>query len=280
MNIKGSKPETQKILQHEHGKTLCISLLSAFFSLVLFAAVAFSLYTLTVLPAYTASVANPLLSVAYYALFSCGVIFSLFFLSMIQFNKKRWFLENAVRCTRADAFFRRERLGLRMRAFYLYLFKKAMALLTLLLFETPFFICAAVLWYSLENRGIYRSVAVIALSLAAALFIAGIYFAAVSFQRYALCEQLLFCNKKMTVVEAVAKSRALTDGHKFKIWNYKLSFSLWAVSCLLAVPAFYVFPYINQAYGSLSFELLKDEDIPALSAAPIIFMKPADAKQG
>lgn len=273
MSLKDTKLEAQKILQDEKGKLFFAGLLSFVFSSLSLACAVFTFSMLFLLRGWAAS-QDRRLAAALYPLFGLASVFSLFFFCTAGCNKKRWFLENALRPIGLPEWFRREGTGFRLRCFALFLLKRAAVFFIFLCFELPCLLCLFGLWHGLSHGGVYESALWLTLGLAAALFITGLCFTGLVCQKYELAEALLFCSEKMTARGALRRSKTLTDGLLVQIWRYKLSFSLWALSCLLLLPAGFSAAYINQAYGALRRFLLGGEVGEALSPAPIVFTKP------
>ena len=91
MDIKRCTIDSQDILRHENARAFFVCLLSFVLSLLILGATLFgvySLYTVSGLDKEKYSV--PILSLLY-ALFSSEVTVSLFALSAVSYNRKRWF---------------------------------------------------------------------------------------------------------------------------------------------------------------------------------------------
>lgn len=275
MNIASAKIESQKILQSERKKTFFVSIMSAFFTLTMLGAAIFGIYFISILGSYNKIVGNSTLLISFYALFALEVIISIFLLSVISFNKRRWFFENAYHKNKIRRFFRVERFKVRLKLFFIFIFKKVMNIVWLILFEIPFTILAGVVAYYTQNGGMYRKTFILCLILSAIIFIIGLYFSLVFVQKYSLCELLIYCDKSTSIIDSIKKSKSLTDGSRFKLLNYKLSFALWALSCIFILPSIYASPYINQSLGSLHLKYLEKENPLSKKDIPIIFMKAA-----
>lgn len=278
MNIAYAKIESQKILQTERKKTFLISLISFFLTLIMLGAAIFGIYFAGMLDSYSKAVDNTFMLLTFYALFTLEVIISVFVLSVISFNKKRWFFENAYHKNRASRFFGIEKFTVRLKLFFIYVFKKVMNIVWLILFEIPFITTVIAIAYYTQNGGMYRRTFILSLILSSVLFIAGFYFTLASVQKYSLCELIIYCNKDINIIEAVKKSKSLTDGSRFRLLNYKLSFALWLLSCIFILPAIYALPYINQSMGTLYLKYLEKYNPLSKKDIPVIFMKAAGSK--
>lgn len=278
MNLAFAKIEAQKILQSERKKTFFVSLLSIVFTLTMLSAAVFGIYCINMLGSYDKISGNIIMLISFYALFSLEVIISIFILSVISFNKKRWFFENAYHKNNIRRFFASEPFKVRLKSFYFFVFKKVMNIVLFILYEIPFITVIGAIIYYTQNSGIYRRIFILSLIFSAVLFFTGLYFALASMQKYYFCELLLYCNKDLSVINAIKKSKSLTDSSRFRLINYKLSFCLWTLSCILILPAFYALPYINQSFGAVGLKYLEKFNPLSAKDIPIIFMTSAESK--
>lgn len=103
------------------------------------------------------------------------------------------------------------------------------------------------------------------------LFLLGLYFGAVLSKTFWLCEKVYFKNKKCSVALAVNKSKSLTEGNRFRLVNYNISFAWRILFCIFLIPLFYTVPYISQSNGLLCREFIGKYRQGA--AFPVVFMK-------
>lgn len=95
MDIKRCTIDSQDILRHENARAFFVCLLSFVLSLLILGAALFGVYSLyTVNGLDKGKYSVPILSLLY-ALFSSEVTVSLFALSAVSYNRKRWFYRNA-----------------------------------------------------------------------------------------------------------------------------------------------------------------------------------------
>ena len=123
MDIKRCTIDSQDILRHENARAFFVCLLSFVLSLLILGAALFgvySLYTVSGLDKEKYSV--PVLSLLY-ALFSSEVTVSLFALSAVSYNRKRWFYRNASEKAPVSYLFAGEKFSVRLKVFYFFFFK-------------------------------------------------------------------------------------------------------------------------------------------------------------
>lgn len=271
MDIKRCTIDSQDILRHENAKAFFVCLLSFVLSLLSLGAALFgvySLYTVSGLDKEKYSV--PILSLLY-ALFSSEVTVSLFALSAVSYNCKRWFYRNASEKAPVSYLFAGEKFSVRLKVFYFFFFKKLMTALCLVAAEIPFLLCSLVFYRELSEKGLYKTVFAGAVVLCSVLFLLGLYFGAVLSKTFWLCEKVYFKNKKCSVALAVNKSKSLTEGKRFRLVNYNISFAWRILFCILLIPLFYTVPYISQSNGLLCREFIGKYRQGA--AFPVVFMK-------
>ena len=251
MDIKRCTIDSQDILRHENARAFFVCLLSFVLSLLILGAALFgvySLYTVSGLDKEKYSV--PVLSLLY-ALFSSEVTVSLFALSAVSYNRKRWFYRNASEKAPVSYLFAGEKFSVRLKVFYFFFFKKLMTALCLVAAEIPFLLCSLVFYRELSEKGLY--------------------FGAVLSKTFWLCEKVYFKNKKCSVALAVNKSKSLTEGNRFRLVNYNISFAWRILFCIFLIPLFYTVPYISQSNGLLCREFIGKYRQGA--AFPVVFMK-------
>ena len=271
MDIKRCTIDSQDILRHENARAFFVCLLSFVLSLLILGAALFgvySLYTVSGLDKEKYSV--PILSLLY-ALFSSEVTVSLFALSAVSYNRKRWFYRNASEKAPVSYLFAGEKFSVRLKVFYFFLFKKLMTALCLVAAEIPFLLCSLVFYRELSEKGLYKTVFAGAVALCSVLFLLGLYFGAVLSKTFWLCEKVYFKNKKCSVALAVNKSKSLTEGNRFRLVNYNISFAWRILFCIFLIPLFYTVPYISQSNGLLCREFIGKYRQGA--AFPVVFMK-------
>ncbi|HAQ29178.1 MAG TPA: hypothetical protein DCQ76_05560 [Ruminococcaceae bacterium] len=272
MDIKRCTIDSQDILRRENARTFFICLLSFALSLLCFGAASYGVYLLyAVSGPDKGKYSSPVLFLLY-ALFSSEVTFSLFALSAVSYNRKRWFYRNASEKAPVSYLFAGERFSVRLKVFYFYFFKKLMTVLCLIACEIPFLLCLFVFYRELSDNGMYKSVFIGATALCAVLFLLGLYFGAALSKTYWLCEKVYWKDKKCSVALAVKKSKSLTEGNRFRLVNYNISFVWRVLFCVLIIPLFYTAPYISQSNGLLCCEFLGKYRQSA--TFPVVFMKP------
>ena len=149
MDIKRCTIDSQDILRHENARAFFVCLLSFVLSLLILGAALFgvySLYTVSGLDKEKYSV--PILSLLY-ALFSSEVTVSLFALSAVSYNRKRWFYRNASEKAPVSYLFAGEKFSVRLKVFYFFFFKKLMTALCLVQLKYRF--CFAVLFFTVSS---------------------------------------------------------------------------------------------------------------------------------
>ena len=164
-----------------------------------------------------------------------------------------------------------EKFSVRLKVFYFFFFKKLMTALCIVAAEIPFLLCSIVFYRELSEKGLYKTVFAGAVALCSVLFLLGLYFGAVLSKTFWLCEKVYFKNKKCSVALAVNKSKSLTEGNRFRLVNYNISFAWRILFCIFLIPLFYTVPYISQSNGLLCREFIGKYRQGA--AFPVVFMK-------
>ena len=123
----------------------------------------------------------------------------------------------------------------------------------------------AVLFYALPSAVIglsvyYLSIGDESLRLQRMAATAGVFFSVLMFltatllygafiNRYALAPYLIGADDEMTVGKAIKTSIQYTNGFKFSLMWFSLSFLGWFLLCVFFFPVFYVFPYYMSAFA-------------------------------
>lgn len=102
--------------------------------------------------------------------FSSEVTVSLFALSAVSYNRKRWFYRNASEKAPVSYLFAGEKFSVRLKVFYFFFFKKLMTALCLVAAEIPFLLCSLVFYRELSEKGLYKTVFAGAVVLCSVLF--------------------------------------------------------------------------------------------------------------
>ena len=79
------------------------------------------------------------------------------------------------------------------------------------------------------------------------LLIAGVVFCGVTRQLWAAAGYLVAAYPELSVRRALKLSQRLMRGHCAEFLRFKSGFALWFLSCLLLLPALFVFPYYEQS---------------------------------
>lgn len=152
MDIKRCTIDSQDILRHENARAFFVCLLSFVLSLLILGAALFGVYSLyTVNGLDKGKYSVPILSLLY-ALFSSEVTVSLFALSAVSYNRKRWFYRNASEKAPVSYLFAGEKFSVRLKVFYFFFFKKLMTALCLVAAEIPFLLCGLVFYRELSEK--------------------------------------------------------------------------------------------------------------------------------
>ncbi len=101
--------------------------------------------------------------------------------------------------------------------------------------------------YMLFSSGISLTLAAIIFLGSAALLLVGAGFAFCAAQRYAAAPYIIALRPETRVRSALNASARIMQGRYISCAAFKLSFLPWLLSCVLIVPAFFVWPYYKQA---------------------------------
>lgn len=88
------------------------------------------------------------------------------------------------------------------------------------------------------------------------LLIIGLIFRFIIIQRYFLAEYLIAENPSLEPLQCILQSKNLLEGHIFRIIKFKLSFLPLFISCILLLPAIFVYPHYKQSRTLVAKELL------------------------
>lgn len=91
------------------------------------------------------------------------------------------------------------------------------------------------------------------------------------FRKHFGCAKRYTSKQKCSVALAVNKSKSLTEGKRFRLVNYNISFAWRILFCIFLIPLFYTVPYISQSNGLLCREFIGKYRQGA--AFPVVFMK-------
>ncbi|MBQ7548369.1 MAG: DUF975 family protein [Clostridia bacterium] len=83
----------------------------------------------------------------------------------------------------------------------------------------------------------------------------GLVFWFIGIQKFFLAPYLTAEEPGLPAVTAVKRSKNLLEGHVGRLIGFKLSFIPWFLLCLLALPAFFVYPYYKQSCCVIAKEL-------------------------
>lgn len=174
----------------------------------------------------------------------------------LKFGKEIWFFENAkknrLKVRKIFAFYKRGSFFKSIRLTFTLFFTK---LLFFLLFILPGAALSGCLWYSLY-RGISETMLILLCSGIALTLFCGLFFFFVFSQRYSLSYILFYENFSLKPREAIKLSCKITDDRCFELAKLKLSFFLWFLTCLLIIPAFYVYPYYKMTFAVKQVNIL------------------------
>lgn len=101
--------------------------------------------------------------------------------------------------------------------------------------------------YMLFSSGISLALAAIVFFGSVVLMFAGAGFAFCAVQRYAAAPYIVALRPQTRVRSALSASARIMQGRYISCAMFKLSFLPWLLSCVLIVPAFFVWPYYKQA---------------------------------
>ncbi len=183
-------------------------------------------------------------------------VISFMVLSPFCFGRNIWMFENAKRNEmRAGKIFSFYRPKLSLRIIKLYAVILLPKVLFTILFLLPWGVLTSYLIYSVKT-GMNGELFVALCIFSAVLFLVGIFFSFVVYQRYFLSEYIFLENMFSPVKESVKLSKVLTEKECFKIALFKMSFFPWILSCIFILPVFYVYPYYKTAVSLKAAELL------------------------
>ncbi len=277
MSLTAAKIDAQRVLLGTRKKAVAVSFLTLFFKLLFIIAFSVSVYALTLLPAYEKSAENLYLKIAFYALFSLGIVLSVLFYALTDFFGKHWFYKNASTEPPVSAFFVRLRAKHAVKICFLFWLRRLLGGLLLLGYLAPFLAGLFALAYVLRTTGLaeinlYITLAALALCLPLCL-----YFGFSALQRFSFCDGLLTEDPNRGVVETLRESKALAQNFGFPLAHIKLRFLLWGVSCFLFFPLFYVLPYYQQSVGCAVETVIDKNHLSAVPQKPIVFLLSAKA---
>ena len=127
-----------------------------------------------------------------------------------------------------------------------------------LLFCLPGLALAAGGIYMLFSSGISLGTALTVFSGSAVLLAVGAVFSFCTVQRYAAAPYIAAIRPCTGVRSAINASARIMQGRYLSCAAFKLSFAPWLLSCLLVVPALFVWPYYRQACAVWILETVRN----------------------
>lgn len=277
MNTSKIKTKARIILDMSHKSALTVSIISVAVRLLFAVCALFCIYTLTELKYYFPVSYISYRCVIYYVLFTCGVIFSLWLFIVCGFSQRRWFIKNDGTLTIKNFFYPMPLLS-QIKIVYIAFLRAVLSAFCYIFYLLP---CTAVAFITLDtlvNKGIDRTVLLLCFILFVFLFFSGLFFAFVSSQRFAFCEEVAAQNPMLTINEIISFSRLKSDGICFELARFKLSFALWFILCLFIFPIGFVAPYYRQSFAVYAQTALAAESRqkPFTVRKPVIHFRLAD----
>jgi len=223
-------------------------------------------YTLSVLHRFVLTLPEAL----YYALFSLGAFFSLWYFIICGHSQKRTFYFSGKPNGRVRVF-HIIGVGTQLKIVYLHILRAVINLGKLVLYLLPSAAAFAVSAYFLTS-GMPKTVFYACAFLFAALLLSGIFFYLVSRQKLAFLDGVICSQPSLGTVETIRYLNSHTRYGKFALLKFKLSFAVWFLSALLIFPIPFVSAYYLRSLSVYEKSVLKLY-VPKPIEKPVVFMK-------
>lgn len=277
MTLARARLAAQKRMLQNRGCMTAVWLFGAAAKLVLFAGLLISLSMLAVLHRLMDPGENLYLTVALYALFGLGALFSAALYALVSFCSARWFFKNAVHVQRFSAYFTRLSPREAIKLMYLFWLRRLLVLLHFAGYLLPFLVGAGALWLALRTTGLSPHLFYASCAGLAALLLTGLYFGFAAVQKYVFCDALLTLDPARGVVGTLRESRRLSQGLCFACARERLRFAPWLLLCVLLFPILYVAPYSKQSMASVAKLVLDKNHLTPQTQKPIVFLRLANS---
>ena len=223
-------------------------------------------YTLSILHSF----ALTLPKTAYYALFSLGAFFSLWYFIICGHSRKRTFYFSGRKNGRVKIF-HIIKISAQIKIIYLHILRTLINLGRLVLYLLPCAISFAVSMYFL-TRGMPKPIFYACAGLFSALLSAGFFFYLVSMQKLTFLDDVICSQPSLGAAGTMRYLNLHTRFGKFALLKFKLSFSAWLLASVFIFPIPFASAYYQRSLSVYAKSVLKLY-VPKPIEKPVVFMK-------
>lgn len=227
---------------------------------------AFFSYTLSILHSFVLTLPE----VVYYALFSLGAFFSVWYFIICGHSQKRTFYLSGRKNGRVKIF-HIIKISTQIKIVYLHALRALINLGRLAVYLLPSAISFAVCMYFLTS-GMPKLIFYACAVLFAALLSAGVFFYLVSRQKLTFLDDVICSQPSLGAAETIRYLNSHTRSGKFALLKFKLSFTVWFLASLFVFPIPFVSAYYQRSLSVYAKSVLKLY-VPKPIEKPVVFMK-------
>lgn len=240
-----------------------------FFILLRFLCLGLSVFFLFMLSALDKFILN-LPQAAYYAVFSLGAFFTLWYFIICGHLQKRTFYFSGKQNHRVKVF-HIIKISAQLKIIYLHILRLIINLGTFILYLLPCVATFTVSVYFMQS-GMPKIIFYACVALFSMLFLTGMLFFLVSKQRLTFLDEIICSQPSLSAVEVIHYLNEHTRSGKFCLLKFKTSFILWFLSEIFIIPIPFVSAYYNRSLNIYAKSVLKLYT-PKPIEKPIVFMK-------
>ncbi len=240
-----------------------------FFILLRFSCLGLSVFFLFMLSALDKFVLD-LPPAAYYAVFSLGAFFTLWYFIICGHLQKRTFYLSGKQNHRVKVF-HIIKISVQLKIIYLHILRLIINFGTFILYLLPCLATLAVSLYFLQS-GMTQMIFYACVALFSMLLLTGVLFFLISKQRLAFLDEIICSQPSLSAVEVIHYLNEHTMSGKLRLLKFKTSFILWLLSGIFIIPIPFVSAYYNRSLNIYAKSVLKLY-APKPIEKPIVFMK-------
>lgn len=181
-----------------------------------------------------------------YILFFAAAVCCLYYFSITGFLGDRWFLGNDGNYKFRD-FFVLTDIRLQLKILYLSVYKFLYRSAVFMFFQLPCAVFSAIFLAELRRSAMDIILFIINTIMLITLFLSGIYFSLVMSAKLSFVNALLTEDKSIKLRQLLRTASERSGYCSFRLADFRLSFFMWFLPCILIFPVWFVFPYFRQS---------------------------------
>lgn len=207
---------------------------------------------------------------AYYAVFSLGAFFTLWYFIICGHLQKRTFYFSGKQNHRVKVFYI-IKISVQLKIIYLHILRSIINFGTFILYLLPCLATLAVSLYFLQS-GMPKMIFYACVALFSMLLLTGVLFFLISKQRLTFLDEIICSQPSLSAVEVIHYLNEHTSSGKLRLLKFKMSFILWILSEAFIFPIPFVSAYYNRSLNIYAKSVLKLYT-PKPIEKPVMFMK-------